>query len=383
VTKFNPTTEISVEGDKFLVNGTPTNEAATFRGVSIEGLMMNSRMANAVFDDDNEFTRHLWAYPDSKIWDANRNTKELIEMLPTYKSKGLSCIDVNLQGASPLGYYKSSPEGLSDLMARIRTKFPDATESEIWAGLPSTRSQPWNSGAFTENGDLKPAFMTRLGKVIEAADEIGMVVCLGLFYFGQDERISDEGSVKTAVEKATNWVLHSGYTNVLLEINNECDVPLYEHEILCPDRVHELINLAKSISKDGTRLLVSTSFTRRMVPTEKVIESSDFILLHGNGMHDPMEITKRVQETRSANSYKGQPIFFNEDDHFEFENESNNFVAALKQRTGWGYFDPGSGAGGSAAYGDYKSGYQNPPINWTINTKRKESFFWFLNKVTK
>ena len=383
MTKFNPTTEISVEGDKFLVNGTPTNEAATFRGVSIEGLMMNSRMANAVFDDDNEFTRHLWAYPDSKIWDANRNTKELIEMLPTYKSKGLSCIDVNLQGASPLGYYKSSPEGLSDLMARIRTKFPDATESEIWAGLPSTRSQPWNSGAFTENGDLKPAFMTRLGKVIEAADEIGMVVCLGLFYFGQDERISDEGSVKTAVEKTTNWVLHSGYTNVLLEINNECDVPLYEHEILCPDRVHELINLAKSISKDGARLLVSTSFTRRMVPTEKVIESSDFILLHGNGMHDPMEITKRVQETRSANSYKGQPIFFNEDDHFEFENESNNFVAALKQRTGWGYFDPGSGAGGSAAYGDYKSGYQNPPINWTINTKRKESFFWFLNKVTK
>ena len=172
MTEFNPKTEISLEGDKFLVNGTPTNESATFRGVSIEGLMMNSRMANAVFDDDNEFTRHLWAYPDNEKWDADRNTNELIEMLPTYKSKGLSCIDVNLQGASPLGYYKSSPEGLSDLMARIRTKFPDATEPEIWAGLPGTRSQPWNSGAFTENGDLKPAFMKRVAKVIEAADEI-------------------------------------------------------------------------------------------------------------------------------------------------------------------------------------------------------------------
>lgn len=382
MTEFNPKTEISLEGDKFLVNGTPTNEATTFRGVSMEGLMMNSRMANAVFDDDNEFTRHLWAYPDNEKWDADRNTNELIEMLPTYKSKGLSCIDVNLQGASPLGYYKSSPEGLSDLMARIQTKFPDATEPEIWAGLPGTRSQPWNSGAFTENGDLKPAFMKRVAKVIEAADEIGMIVCLGLFYFGQDERISDEKSVKTAVEKATNWILAKGYTNVLLEINNECDVPLYEHEILCPDRVHELINLAKSISKDGARLLVSTSFTRRMVPTEKVIESSDFILLHGNGMHDPVEITNRVQETRNANSYKGQPIFFNEDDHFEFENESNNFVAALEQRAGWGFFDPGSGAGGTAAYGNYVDGYQNPPINWTINTPRKESFFWILSKLT-
>ena len=382
MTEFNPKTEISIEGDKFLVNGTPTNEGTTFRGVSMEGLMMNSRMANAVFDDDNEFTRHLWAYPDNEKWDADRNTNELIEMLPTYKSKGLSCIDVNLQGASPLGYYKSNPDGLSDLMARIQTKFPDATEPKIWAGLPGTRSQPWNSGAFTENGDLKPAFMKRVAKIIEAADEIGMIVCLGLFYFGQDERISDEKSVKTAVEKATNWILAKGYTNVLLEINNECDVPLYEHEILCPGRVHELINLAKSISKDGARLLVSTSFTRRMVPTEKVIASSDFILLHGNGMHDPVEITNRVEETRNANSYKGQPIFFNEDDHFEFENESNNFVAALEQRAGWGFFDPGPGAGGTAAYGNYVDGYQNPPINWTINTPRKESFFWILSKLT-
>ena len=382
MTEFNPKTEISIEGDKFLVNGTPTNEGTTFRGVSMEGLMMNSRMANAVFDDDNEFTRHLWAYPDNDKWDADRNTNELIEMLPTYKSKGLSCIDVNLQGASPLGYYKSNPDGLSDLMARIQTKFPDATEPKIWAGLPGTRSQPWNSGAFTENGDLKPAFMKRVAKIIEAADEIGMIVCLGLFYFGQDERISDEKSVKTAVEKATNWILAKGYTNVLLEINNECDVPLYEHEILCPGRVHELINLAKSISKDGARLLVSTSFTRRMVPTEKVIASSDFILLHGNGMHDPVEITNRVQETRNTNSYKGQPIFFNEDDHFEFENESNNFVAALEQRAGWGFFDPGPGAGGTAAYGNYVDGYQNPPINWTINTPRKESFFWILSKLT-
>jgi hypothetical protein len=382
VTEFNPSTEISIEGDKFLVNGIPTNEKVTFRGISIEGLMMNSRMANAVFDDDNEFTRHLWAYTDNEKWDADRNTNELVEMLPTYMSKGLSCINVNLQGASPLGYYKSNPDGLSDLMTRIQAKFPDAIEPEVWKGLPDTRSQPWDSGAFTEKGQLKPAFMARAAKVIEAADEIGMIVCLGLFYFGQDERISDEKSVKTAVEEATNWVLTRGYTNVLLEINNESDVPLYEHEILCPDRVHELIELAKSISKDGARLLVSTSFTRRMIPPEKVIKSSDFILLHGNGMHDPVEITKRVQETRNATSYKGQPIFFNEDDHFEFEDESNNLVAALEQRAGWGFFDPGPGAGGTAAYGNYVDGYQNPPINWTINTPRKESFFWMLSKLT-
>jgi Tn3 transposase DDE domain len=33
-----------------------------------------------------------------------------------------------------------------------------------------------------------------------------------------------------------------------------------------------------------------------------------------------------------------------------------------------GYFDPGAGAGGSAARGDYVNGYQLPPVNWGINT---------------
>ena len=379
---FSPQTSVSIDGDKFLVNGTPLLEGKSFRGNSIEGLLMNSRMANGLFDDENPLTCHLWAYPDSGEWDPDRNTDELIEMFPTYMSKGMDCIDINLQGASPLGYYKSDEEGLADLRRRIHAVHPDATDEQIWEGVPNVESQPWISGAFNSDGSLKPVFMERAARIIEAADSIGMVVCLGYFYFGQDERLADEEAVKTAVDNATNWVLDQGYTNVLIEINNECDVPRYEHPILCPDRVHELIEQAKGTTKNGTRLLISTSFTRRMVPTDAAIASSDYILLHGNGMHDPAEITKRVQDTRKSPSYAGQPIFFNEDDHFDFENESNNFVSAIEQFAGWGFFDPGPGAGGFAAYGDYAVGYQNPPINWTINTKRKESFFWFLEKVT-
>ena len=379
--EFSPRTEVSIEDDRFLINGVPTQKELSFHDVSIEGLLLNSRMANAVFDDSNEFTQHLWAYPDNGNWDPERNTDELIEMLPTYISKGLNCIDINLQGASPLGYYRSDTEGICNLMARIRSKFPDATEQEIWNGLPGTASQPWNSGAFTGKGELKPAFMSRTARVIEAADSIGMVVCLGLFYFGQDERLVDEQAVISATDNAISWVLDHGSKNVIIEINNECDVPRYEHEILCPDRVHELLDLSKSISKDGKRLLVSTSFTRRIIP-ETVIKSSDFILLHGNGMHDPGEITKRIVDTRNSSSYRGQPVFFNEDDHFKFESKSNNFVAALEKRAGWGFFDPGPGAGGKAAYGNYIDGYQNPPVNWTINTARKESFFWFLAELT-
>ena len=110
--------------------------------------------------------------------------------------------------------------------------------------------------------------------------------------------------------------------------------------------------------------------------------SRTFILLHGNGMHDTGQISQRVKDVRSSSSFSGQPIVFNEDDHFDFGQESNNFSTALENRAGWGFFDPGPGAGGLAAYGDYEVGYQNPPINWTINTQRKESFFWFLAEVT-
>ncbi|NQW19962.1 MAG: hypothetical protein HQ477_04430 [Chloroflexi bacterium] len=379
---FSPQTAVTIDGDNFLINGIPTLQGRTFRGVSIEGLMLNSRMANAMFDDENKFTRHLWAYENNDRSRAGRNTDELIEMLPTYYAKGLTCIDINLQGASPLGYYRSDEDGIANLMKRIHAAHPTATKEQIWAGVTNTESQPWISGAFTESGDLKPAFMDRTARIIEAADSIGMVVCLGYFYFGQDERLKDEDAVKSAVDKATKWVLESGYTNVLIEINNEADAPRYEHDILCPPRVHELIERAAAIEVNGKSLLVSTSFTRRMVPTDAVIAASDYILLHGNGMHDPAEITKRVIDTRASTSFRGQPIFFNEDDHFDFENESNNFASALEQRVGWGYFDPGLGAGGTAAYGDYVFGYQNPPINWTINTQRKESFFWFLSEVT-
>ena len=64
-----------------------------------------------------------------------------------------------------------------------------------------------------------------------------MVVILGYFYFGQDERLTDEAAVYRAVDEATKWVLQSGYRNVLIEINNETNVPRYEHEILQPHRV--------------------------------------------------------------------------------------------------------------------------------------------------
>ncbi len=376
-------TSVSIDGEDWLINGEVTYPGREYRGWRIEGLLMNSRMASGIFDDENPLTADLWKYPDTGKWDADRNTNELIAMLPTYKAHGINSLPFNLQNCSPLGYYRREPEHLKELRERIHADHPGAKDDDIWAGLLlEIESQPWISGAFNADGSLKPAFMDRTERLIDAADEQGMVVILGLFYQGQDERLTDTKAVKAAVTNACAWVLEKGYNNVIIEINNEVNVPTYEHPILKEDRIHELIDLAKGVTKDGKRLLVSTSWTRRSTATPESVASSDYILLHGNGLVDPNDVAKVVDNTRAVSTYTTKPILFNEDDHFNFDQPLNNFTAALSRHAGWGYFDPAEGAGGTPFYGDYVHGYQCPPINWGINTPRKKGFYDLCKEVT-
>src|SRR6478672_11237998 len=62
-------TVVSIDGDKFRINGELTYRGRSWRGHRIEGLLMNSRMVQAIFDDRNDETRGRCAYPDTKTWD--------------------------------------------------------------------------------------------------------------------------------------------------------------------------------------------------------------------------------------------------------------------------------------------------------------------------
>ena len=88
--------------------------------------------------------------------------------------------------------------------------------------------------------------MKRLKRILDKADDLGMAVILGIFYFGQDERVKDEEAVKNAVDNTVDWVMNAGYRNVLIEVDNECNVNKYDHEILKPARIHELIDRVKA-----------------------------------------------------------------------------------------------------------------------------------------
>ena len=336
-------TTVSIVGEDFHLNCKPTYEGRVWKGHRIEGLLMNSRMVQATFDDLNPETAKRWAYQDSEKWDADRNVSEFIAAMPNWRAHGLLAVTVNFQGGSPEGYSKT---------------------------------QPWENSAFAPDGSLRPAFATRLKGVIEAADKNGMVVILGYFYFGQDQRLKDEAAVIRATDEATKWLLDGGWRNVLVEVNNETNVKAYDHEILRPARIHELIERVRKTEKDGRRLLVGTSYGGGAIPKENVVRVSDFLLLHGNGVKEPARITQMVKQTRAVPGYKPMPILFNEDDHENFDQPENNFASAVREHVSWGWFD-------FRRTGEpLEEGYQSPPVNWGISSARKRAFFDYLAEIT-
>lgn len=335
-------TTVAIQGEKFFINGEPTYPNRHWNGQSIEGLLMNSRMVQGIFDDLNPETVDRWQYPDTGEWDPDRNTREFIENMAQWKAHGLLSFTLNLQGGSPEGY---------------------------------SRNQPWHNSAFTEKGDLLPAYLARLKKILDEADRLEMVPILGLFYFGQDQRLQDETAVIKAVDTILNWLHAQSYRHVLIEVNNECNVR-YDHEILQPHRVHELILRIKAKEKNGFRFLVSTSYGGGFVPLPNVVKAADFLLIHGNGVSEPDQIVQMVSKTKSVEGFRDMPIVFNEDDHFDFDKDWNNFIAAVSAGASWGFFDFRKAGEG------FEQGYQSVPMDWSIGSDRKKAFFDLLREIT-
>jgi len=80
-------TRISIVDGQWRLNG-----RVTYPGTQAEGLLMNVRMVNAVFEDTHR-----------PGFDADENTSEFIKKIPVYVAHGVRAFTINLQGGFP-GY---------------------------------------------------------------------------------------------------------------------------------------------------------------------------------------------------------------------------------------------------------------------------------------
>lgn len=331
-------------------------EDHTYHGRPVEGLLFNSRMVQAVFDDECPETRHLWKYPDTGQWDPDRNTEEFCQHLPEYYRYGLRAVTVGLQGGGSI------------------------YTPEVYAR--------YINSAYRPDGSFKTPYFNRLARIIEVADRVGMVVIVNYFYIQQAKRIQDEKTVFNITEKVTDWLLRTGHRNILVDVANEA-MDVWPHAIFRPDNIHRLIRAAQSVSLQGRRLMVGASTCGGdAIPTAQWRRVEDMSMPHGNGC-TPEELKQKLQRLKDTAEYQDRPrpLLINEDSVFV-----ENMEAALDEYASWGFYCQGYGS-------DYKdrmnwkqhpredkfeelSGFQTVPVNWGINTRLKRRFFQCLDEIT-
>ncbi|MFC1761178.1 serine hydrolase domain-containing protein [Planctomycetota bacterium] len=272
------TTRISIHNSQWFIN-----EKVTYAGTQAEGLLMNVRAVNTTFEDHNK--------PD---FDAEENTSRFLQVLPDYVAHGIKAFTLNLQGGMP-GY-----EGASN-------------------------------SAFQPDGILRPEYLDRVERVIDACDRNGCVVILGCFYQRQDQILQDDDAVRRGVVNAATWIKTKGFTNVILEISNEFNHRGFDQPIL--RSVEGQVELIKQAQRTVPGLLVSTSGLGDGRIPESIAHAADFILVHYNGTK-LADIPQRIENLQRF----GKPILCNEDNK---TGPDGARAAELSVRNGasWGYMN--------------------------------------------
>lgn len=284
-------TKISIKGDKWFINDKITNENSP-----AEGLLMNVRMVNAVFEDisdklPNEF----------RNFDPDKNVDSFISKIPEYINSGVNGFTISLQGGMP-GY-----EGAVN-------------------------------SAYDADGNLRDSYMGRVAKVIKAVDDNNGIVILSCFYQRQHSNksaLKGKQAIFNALGNTVRWIRTNHFRNVVLEVSNE-----YKHggflkwengSWLISDRGQiELISLSKSLHPS---LIVSTSGVGDGQVNDSLIKAVDFISVHFNNT-SLNDYAQRINEAKRA----GKPVICNEDDKTGAEGASA-LVSSVINGCGWGYMN--------------------------------------------
>jgi len=114
---------------------------------------------------------------------SNESTAELVEHLDTFASYGINTVSVFFMGS----------------------RFGDVK-------------------GYTEDGSLNSVYADRMGRIIEAADERGMIILVGCLYWGNSKGKWEhwtQAEANAAVANTVRWLKEHDYRNVFVDVDNE------------------------------------------------------------------------------------------------------------------------------------------------------------------
>lgn len=279
------------------------------------GKLMNIRLAQALFHDE-------WL--TERPFDPAGNTGQVIEALDFYKRHGVLAINVSLQGGDP--GYSAAVNGISRQN-----------------GAKYGQSGGLLVSAFRPDGSLKPEWLGRLERLLRAADERGMFVCLMYFYQGQDEIFDSPEAIEVAARNVTDWLIDHKFRNVIIDVANEWDLQgdRWDQGDYIPNNIGGLVERIRErfqIKRADFTLPIGASTDGRMLYPASLTQVCDVVLLHGNG-RPPKEKADRAQQYK----VHARPVLMNEDDngrpttveHLALEKASCDTM--FRNGAGWGY----------------------------------------------
>ncbi len=173
---------LSVDGTRFRLDGRPFD-------------MWGVRVPNALWDD--------------------ATVEACIRELPTYLSNGFNTIYVNLQGCSP----------------------------EFDRNIDPNTGKYYDSSTFNPDGSLRPQYLARLRRLLEATRNLDMAVNVCYFYQRQCRRAAttpyldhdhfvDEAAIFRAIRNITEWL--KPYRHVFIDVANEFGHQGYDYDEVFP-----------------------------------------------------------------------------------------------------------------------------------------------------
>ncbi len=307
-------THLTIEGEKFLINEKVTYSEINGTRPGAQGLLMNARFIQGIFDDAMEPERFArWGHSE---WDAMANTERLIAALPEWYGYGLRAFTTGFQGGGPCFTIQNH----------------------------TIQNNPFGEDGLTLDAD----YAERMDKLIRGADAVGMIVIVSFFYGSQTRWLKDGKAIRNAVTTASRFL--KGRPNVIIEVANEMNIGSFaNHPIIRePEGMAMLLDLAR---KESGGLPCGCSGGGGYYNRE-VAEASDVILIHGNGC-TRQRYHNMIQEVQSWNL--NRPIVCNEDSQ-----AIGQLQVAYKTQTSWGYYN--------------NMTKQEPPADWGI-TSGEDTFF--------